>query len=336
MHQASVADSSEVSLMKRARAGDHEAFAALVEPYRRRIHVHCYRMLGSLTDAEDMTQEALLRAWRALDRFEGRSSFRGWLYRIAINACLDELKHRRRRILPDAYAESDDPDAAPAPPLDDVPWIEPYLDHLLDGAGDPARRYEARETTTLAFVATVQRLSPRQRAILILRDALGFSAGETAAILETTQDAVNAGLRRARLAVGAASEPAALPTSEENLLVSRYVDAWEGGDVKALVELLSDDGRMTMPPSPSWYLGREAIGAFLAGFFDGMGTGSRLLATRANGQPAVAVYVRRGDRYAPLALQVLTIEDGRIETITGFTDTALFPFFAPSERHDLT
>jgi RNA polymerase sigma-70 factor (ECF subfamily) len=326
MHEATL--ESERDLLNRARAGDRDAFASVVEPFRRGLHVHCYRMLGSLHDAEDQLQETLLRAWRGLDTFEGRSSLRAWLYRIATNACLDALKQRRRRLLPDAYAAPADPHTAPAPDRLDVPWIEPYPDRLLDGAADPARHYETREATTLAFVTTIQLLPPRQRAILLLRDALGFTAGETAAILETTHDAVNAGLRRARLTLGnAAIGAAAPPTSDEERLVARYVEAWEAGDVDALVRLLREDARMTMPPTPSWYDGREAIGAFLAAFFDGVGAGSRLLVTRANGQPAAAVYVRLDDEYDPLALQVLTIDAGRIAAITGFTDEALFPLF---------
>jgi RNA polymerase sigma-70 factor (TIGR02960 family) len=340
MHQTALVDSSEQSLLARARAGDSEAFASLVAPYRRGIHVHCYRMLGSLHDAEDLLQEVLLSAWRRLDQFEGRSSLRAWLYRIASNACLDALKHRRRRLLPDSYQAADDPLATPAQALLDAPWIEPYPDGLLDGADDPAHRYEAREALALAFIATIQRLSPRQRAVLILRDALGFSASETAAMLETTIDSVNGSLKRARLAlegryprrlVSAGDAPL---SGDEEALVARYVDAWEAADVDGLVALLREDARMTMPPTPSWYDGREAVGAFLSRFFAGLGRGSRLLITRANGQPAVAVYTRQGERYGLLALQVLTITGAQIEAITGFTDPTLFPFFALAERHD--
>jgi RNA polymerase sigma-70 factor (ECF subfamily) len=333
MTTATLSQSFDRELLGRARAGDREAFAALVEPFRRPLHVHCYRMLGSLQDAEDVFQEVMLSAWRGLDRFEGRSSLRGWLYRIATNACLDALKHRRRRILPDARWASDDPLAEPAAALLDTPWLEPYP----DGMDDPARRYEARETTSLAFVATMQLLSPRQRAVLLLRDALGFSARETAAALDATVDAVNAALRRARLVLdGRALEANRPPTSEEELLVARYVEAWEAGDVDALVALLREDARMTMPPTPSWYEGREAVAVFLSRFFAELGRGSRLLWTSANGQPAAAVYVRRDGDYRPLALQVLTLRDDRIEAITGFTDSGLFRFFALPERFPAT
>jgi RNA polymerase sigma-70 factor (TIGR02960 family) len=333
MRQPTLIHSSEQDLLTRARAGDRDAFSALVAPFRRGLHVHCYRMLGSLQDSEDLLQEALLRAWRGLDRFEGRSSLRGWLYRIATNACLDVLKHRRRRLLPDSYATPDDPLAVPRPDLVEVPWLEPYPDRLLDGADDPAGHYEARETIALAFIATIQSLSPRQRAVLILRDALGFSASETATTLETTVDAVNAALRRARRALEGQNvcRPA---TPDEEALVAGYVDAWEAGDVDGLVALLREDARMTMPPTPSWYDGREAVGAFLARFFAGLGNGSRLAVTGANRQPSLAVYIRQGSHYSPLALQVLTIEGDGIGAIIGFTDTALFSFFALPEQHD--
>lgn len=229
----------------------------------------------------------------------------------------------------------------PAQALLDGPWIEPYPDRLLDLSGDdPARRYEASEAIALAFIATIQCLSPRQRAVLILRDALGFSASETAATLETTNDAVNSSLKRARLALQHRSlhapEGEAPLRADEEALVARYVDAWEAADVDGLVALLREDARMTMPPTPSWYDGRHAVGTFLSGFFAGLGQGSRLLVTRANGQPALAVYTRAGKHYNLLALQVLTIRCRRIEAITGFTDPTLFPFFALPERHDFT
>jgi RNA polymerase sigma-70 factor (ECF subfamily) len=309
----------EQALLARARAGDRDAFASLVAPHRRGIHVHCYRMLGSLHDAEDLLQEVLLRAWRSLDRFEGRASVQSWLYRIATNACLDALKSRRRRVLPDSFTSPDDPRATPKPALDE-PWLEPYPDHLLDA--DPARRYEARETTALAFLTAIQRLTPRQRAVLILRDALGFSANEAAEMLETTVDSVNGSLKRARVAVGHTNGRQEA-SGEEEALVARYVAAWEAADVDALVGLLSEDARMTMPPTPSWYDGREAIGAFLREFFGGLGRGSRIRVTRANGQPACAVYVEGG----LLAVQVLTVDGSRIASITGFTEPRLLAQF---------
>jgi RNA polymerase sigma-70 factor (ECF subfamily) len=329
-------DADEHALLARARRGDRDAFTALVAQHRRALHVHCYRMLGSLQDAEDLVQETLVRAWLALERFEHRSSVRAWLYRIATNACLDALKHRKRRLLPDGYAPPDDPTATPASPVADVPWIEPYPDDLLPSAdGDPARRYETREAIHLAFITAVQFLSPRERSVLILRDALGFSARETAAVLGASLASVNSALARARATLArdpslAAAEARSLP-SEETMLVARYMRAWEAADVDGLVALLREDARMTMPPTPSWYAGREAIGAFFATFLaSDLGLGSRLVPTRANGQPALAVYARRRDvsAYDPVGIKVITVDEGgKIAAITGFTEAGLFRFF---------
>jgi RNA polymerase sigma-70 factor (ECF subfamily) len=321
-------------LLARARGGDRDAFGLLVAPYRRALHVHCYRMLGSLQEAEDLLQESLLRAWRGLDRFEGRASVRGWLYRIATNACLDALKARKRRLLPDAYAAPDEPTSPPAQAVYDVPWIEPYPDELLPAPnGDPAQLYEARETIALAFISALQFLSARERAVLILRDALGFSARETAAVLEGSLASVNSALARARasLARHAGPSEAAAAAPDEAAVVARYVEAWQAADVEGLVELLRDDARMTMPPTPSWYHGRRAVGAFLATFLvSELGRGSRVLPTRANGQPALAVYARAGDDGLchPIGITVLRVDARRkISAIYGFTDPALFPLF---------
>jgi RNA polymerase sigma-70 factor, ECF subfamily len=336
MRQTPLPESDEGGLVTQARGGDRDAFAALVAPHRRALHMHCYRILGSLQEAEDLLQESLLRAWLALEQFEHRSSVRAWLYRIATNACLDALKRRKRRVLPDRYVPPDDPTAAPAPPVDDVAWIEPYPDHLLPSEDrDPAQRYEAREAIRLAFIAAIQFLSARERAVLILRDALGFSARETAAILDTSLASVNSALARARAALGRdgviAEVRAGVPDPNgEAALVSRYMRAWDAADVDALVAVLREDARMTMPPTPSWYAGRAAIGAFFATFLASeLGVGSRLISTRANRQPAFAVYGRASrDVYEPVGIQVLTLDEaGRITGITGFTDEALFPFF---------
>jgi RNA polymerase sigma-70 factor, ECF subfamily len=339
--------SAEHDLLARARTGDRDAFAQLVEPYRRGIHIHCYRMLGSLHDAEDLLQETLLRGWRRLDRFEGRSSLRAWLYQIATNACLDALKRGKHRLLPDSYAPPGDPTTTPASGRHDIPWIEPYPDRLLEVADgeDPARRYEARELIELTFITAIQCLSPRQRAVLIMRDALGFSARETAAMLEMSFAAVNSALQRAHAAVAGQSVQGAREArdvarlaEEEASLVERYVRAWEAADVDGLVALLREDARMTMPPTPSWYLGRDAIGAFLTTFFAGeLGHRSRLAPTRANRQPALAVYTRDADlRYQPLALMVLTIEEREIAAITGFTEPTLFSIFVLPQAPDGT
>jgi RNA polymerase sigma-70 factor, ECF subfamily len=341
VQHATSPDASDRALIARACGGDREAFAALVAPYRRGVHIHCYRMLGSMHDAEDLLQETLLRAWRGLGRFEERSSFRGWLYRIATNACLDTLKRRRRRLLPDGYVSPDDPSTPPAPPAEEALWLDPYPDVLLDAheAADPQRRYEARESIELAFITAIHRLSPRQRAVLVLRDALDFSARETAEMLGTSLASVNSTLHRARVAIGASDSMdsgARTHAGDEAALVARYVKAWETADVDSLVALLREDARMTMPPTPSWYLGREAIGTFLSSFFAGdAGTDTRLVPTRANRQPALAVYAREaGDVYRPLAIKVLTVDGGRIAAITGFTDPRLFPYFGLAPEAD--
>jgi RNA polymerase sigma-70 factor, ECF subfamily len=343
MGQATLPAADEHSLLARARAGDRDAFGDLVAPHRRAIHIHCYRMLGSLHDAEDLLQESLLRAWRRLDRFEGRSSLRAWLYRIATNACLDALKGRRRRLLPDAYTPSDDSTATPAAAVYDVPWVDPYPDRLLASEDDdPAQRYEVREAIQLSFIAAIQFLSARQRAVLILRDALGFSARETAAILETSPASVNSALGRARAALesrpGLRLGPVeAELVSDEAALLAGYMRAWEAADVDGLVALLREDVRMTMPPTPSWYLGREAIAAFFSVFLASeLGAGSRLLPTRANTQPAFAVYSPgpAGSPYRSVGVKVLTLEAGKIAAITGFTDPELFPIFGLSPVHE--
>ena len=332
-------ETPEAALLARARARDEEAFRLLTAPYARGLHVHCYRMLGSLHDAEDLLQETLIRAWRRLDGFEGRGSFRAWLYTIATNACLDALEWRSRRLLPDAYTTPDDPTAPPAPPLEEAAWIEPYPDALLGASpeGDPAARYDLLASIELAFITAIQYLSPRQRAVLILRDVLAFSARETAAALETSVASVNSALQRARatldreLPVGTRREraPGRL-TSEERSLLARFVRAWDEADVGALVALLREDARLTMPPTPSWYAGREAIAAFFRTLFAGeLGGRLRLAPTTANGQPAFAVYLRdpEGDLHRAFAIKVLTLREGRIAEISGFANPSLFrPF----------
>lgn len=337
------ARSSEDALLARASAGDEEAFRLLTAPYVRGLHVHCYRMLGSLHDADDLRQETLLRAWRRLDSFEGRSSFRSWLYKIATNACLDALEQRSRRLLPDMYAPPDDPTAPPAPPEEEGMWVEPYPDTLLDASGDPAGLYDARESIELAFVAAMQYLSPLQRAVLILRDVLDFSARETAAILEASVASVNSALQRARATLerrlppeARSKEDAGPLASNEASLLARFVRAWDEADVDALVALLREDAILTMPPTPSWYAGRKAIAAFFSTVFAGeLGGRLRLAPTRANGQPAFAVYRRdaQGEVHRAFALKVLTLRGGEITAITGFGDPALFRLFGlPAAR----
>ena len=318
-----------------AKAGDEAAFVSLVERYRRELHVHCYRMTGSFEDAEDLVQETFLRAWRRRASFEGRSTFRAWLYRIATNACLDALAHERRRARPD-------PGAALPPPAD-LPWLQPYPDLLLDGAapseGEPDAAAVSKETIELAFLAAIQHLPPRQRAVLILRDVLGWSAKETASLLESSAASVNSALQRARATLKKRLPRRRLewaagadPSEEERALLQRYVDAHERADIAGLAALLRDDALLTMPPQPLWYRGRDVIATFLAEAIEPASPDYighfRLVPTRANRQPAAANYLRRpGDSvYRALALDVLRVEEGKVVEIVAFP-ADLFPAF---------
>lgn len=321
---------SEVALVAEVRRGDEEAFRRLTEPHARAVQVHCYRMLGSLHEAEDLLQETLLRAWCGLEGFEGRSSFRAWLYRIATNACLDALDKRARRILPHAYGPPADPNAPPALAIEETVWVEPYPDSLLD-SGDPASRYESLESIELAFIVAAQRLSPRQRAVLLLRDVLGFSAREAADALATSVASVNSSLQKARDKLERDPPDRHVASSpEEAAALGKYVRAWEEADVEGLVALLREDATMTMPPTPSWYAGRAAIGAFFSNLFAGDLRGRlQLVPTRANRQPALAVYLHESDdgHSSAFALMVLTLRRGEILTITGFTNASLLSRF---------
>jgi RNA polymerase sigma-70 factor, ECF subfamily len=314
-----------------ARAGDESAFSTLVERHRRELQVHCYRMLGSFEDSEDLVQETFLRAWRKRASFQGRSSFRAWLYRIATNACLDSLAHRPRRV---SRADS----TSPA----EVPWLQPYPDRLLEGIAasddEPDAAIVSKETIELAFMVAIQHLPPRQRAVLILRDVLGWSAKDAAALLDGSVASVNSALQRARatLKVHLPARrldwaPGSDPSKEERALLQRYLDATEDADADAFVEMMREDARFTMPPEPGLYLGRDVIvaGWKEGGGFDTEGFGHmRGVLTRANMQPAVACYLRRpGDsEYRPLAIDVLRIEDGRVAEIVTFPGS-LFPAF---------
>src|SRR5829696_2418906 len=283
-------------LVSAARAGDEDAFARLVEPHRKALHAHCYRMLGSVADAEDALQEALLNAWRGLAKFEGRSSLRSWLYTIATNACLRAIERRPKRVLPIDYAPAADPHDGLAEPLVESVWLEPYPDErhgLEDGLAGPEARYEQRESVELAFIAALQHLPARQRAVLILRDVLGFSARETAAALEMSSPGVDSALQRAHKAVDERlpdrSQQAVLGSLDDQgvrEIVDRYVDAFERADVDAVVEMLAADGAFTMPPLPTWYRGREAVAAFLKGHVLASENRWRLVPARANGQLA--------------------------------------------------
>jgi RNA polymerase sigma-70 factor, ECF subfamily len=332
---------NEQELLAAAQRGDEDAFRRLVEPYRRELHAHCYRMLGSVPDAEDALQDALLGAWRGLSRFEGRSSLRSWLYTITTNACLKAIERRPKRVLPIDYGPASDPHDRPAGPLVESVWVDPYPDeHLFveDVAATPEVRYEQRESVELAFIAALQHLPARQRAVLILRDVLGFSARETAEALETKPTAVDSALQRAHKTVDARlpaqSQQAALRSlgdAELRDIVDRYMDAWERSDVDAVVALLTQDATFAMPPHPSWYHGRDAVAAFLHARPLSEGVRWRLVPTRANGQLAFGHYMWDADGFVAHGISILTLTGGRIEDITIFrTADALARFGLPS------
>ena len=324
-------------LLDRARAGDGEAFAQLTAPYRGELHVHCYRILGSVHDAEDAMQETMLAAWRSLACFEGRASIRTWLYRIATNRCLNVLRSASRR------PQEDPPFAglgAPQPnQTGEVVWLEPYPDALLEGLADPApgpeARYETREAISLAFVTALQLLPPRQRAALVLRDVLGFRASEAAHILDTTQESVTSALKRARAALDRQPASGEVPpragSPEEQRLVEGMVRAFQANDLDGLIALLSDDVCLRMPPIPLEYSGRDLARQFFAVVAFRPGRTFRLVATRANQQPAFGVYV--ADLHTPAfhasGLVVLTLAGERICGITRFDNSALPHFGLP-------
>jgi RNA polymerase sigma-70 factor, ECF subfamily len=334
MHPTSPAASiPEPELLAAARGGDEQAFERLIEPHRRELHAHCYRMLGSVEDAEDALQEAWVRAWRGMGRFEGRSSLRSWLYRIATNACLRAIERRPTRILPLDYGPPADPHDDPAPPLIESAWIDPYPDHQLladDDRVTPESRYEIRESLELAFIAALQHLPARQRAVLILRDVLAFSPAEIAEILDASPPAVYSALQRAHKAV---DETVPAESQQQTLralgdrrvreLVEDYVSAWERGDVDAIKEMLAADATMSMPPRPSWFRGREAIGDFLAAWPLARGRSWRLTPLRANGQLAFAVHApqAKAAEHEKHGIHVLALDrDGRIADMTAFLD----------------
>jgi RNA polymerase sigma-70 factor, ECF subfamily len=329
---------SEMQLVSQALAGDEQAFRALTEPHRRALHVHTYRMLGSLHEAEEIVQETMLRAWRRLETFGGRASFGAWLYGIATNACLDALERRPPRLLPDACVPPGDPASLPAPPRTDVPWLEPYPDRLLELADEsepgPEARLDQRESIRLAFVAAIQHLPPRQRAVLILRDALGWSAREAAELLGGSVTSVNSALQRARESLDSVPTEETTGDEVEAALVERYLAAWEAADVAGLAALLKEDVELAMPPTPSWYRGREAVATFLDATFGRYPEGGlRLVATRANLTPAFAVYELDDSerRHRALAIKLLRIDGDAVAAITGFADASLFAAFGLPE-----
>jgi RNA polymerase sigma-70 factor (TIGR02960 family) len=330
-----LSDALDEPALARARAGDEEAFRELTEPHRRELQVHCYRILGSLQDAEDVVQETLLAAWRGLDGFEGRASVRSWLYRIATNRCLDALRTRSRRPR-EVRAMTE----APEPTRRSEPiWLEPYPDLLFEDLPDhsagPVARYEARESIELAFIVALQHLPPSQRAALVLRDVLGFRRAEVAEMLDTSEASVKGALQRARAALeerlpATDRERAPRPNSaRERQLVGRFADAFASGDIDEVVSLLTDDALVTMPPQPLEYQGRDAIAAFLRSRVELRPAALRVVPTRANTQPALGCYLP--DAHAaiarPFGLIVLTLEGDAIAAMTRFGDAAVFPYF---------
>jgi RNA polymerase sigma-70 factor, ECF subfamily len=340
-------DSAEqTTLLTRAQGGDRDAFQRLAEPYRRELQGHCYRMLGSFQDAEDLVQDTFLRAWRSLRAFERRSSFRNWLYRVATNACLNALASRasarRARSLPESLGPASDHMPGPTP-SSDIAWLEPYPDAALAGVADrapgPAARYEMREAVHLSFVAAVQLLPPRQRAALLLHDVLGWTSAETAQLLRGSVASVNSLLQRARatleqeLAAGRAHVVPRASSDQERAVIERYIRTWESGDTSTFVDLLTEDAVLSMPPWPNWYRGPAAIVAVIAWTSRPGGRGPfRLVATAANGQPAFAFYSRFGQDAKDAAwrahsIQLLTLRGAAIANMTSFVSSSLFPAF---------
>jgi RNA polymerase sigma-70 factor (TIGR02960 family) len=331
-------DALDEQTLTQARAGDEEAFRELTDPHRRELQLHCYRILGSMQDAEDMLQETLLAAWRNLEAFEGRASVRAWLYRIATNRCLDALRARSRR---PREVPAMQHERAPQPTGRFEPvWLEPYPDVLLedipDRAPGPATRYEARESIELSFMVALQQLPPRQRAALVLRDVLGFRTAEVAEMLDTGEGSIKGALQRARAGLEARlpeaeREQAPQPDSaRERELVGRFADAVEGGDVDDIVALLTDDALLRMPPQPEEYQGHEAIAAFLRHRAELRGAPLRVVSTRANTQPAFGCYVldaQAGIVRPRRGLLVLTLAGDNVSAMTWFGDTSVYPQF---------
>ena len=325
-------------LVNAAQAGDHAAFTALVEPHRRELHIHSYRMLGSHEDAEDAVQDTLLRAWTRISTYSGASTFRAWLYGIATNACLDQLRRRKSRVWPTEVSVATDPRLDPAQPQD-LPWLEPYPTALLAAAGmvdpGPEVMYTSKETIELAFLAAIQHLPPRQRAVLILRDVLDWSAKDVASTLDTTPTAVNSALQRAHATLAARMpDRGSWPrrsTADERVLLDRLIIAWEQADADALVELLAPDTRYVMPPRPTWYSGRTDVEAFFRHHvFGQLDADWRLVPTGANHQPAFGLYMRPRSQSAfhPFGVGVMQLSPEGIKEIAMFNSPTLFELFA--------
>ena len=322
-------------LLARAREGDGEAFRLLVQPHQHELRVHCYRVLGSLADAEDLLQETLLAAWQGLARFEERASLRSWLYRIATNRCLNWLRTSSRRPVEAAPLPVEPPEPTR---LGEVTWLEPYPDTLLEEGRiqpGPEVRFETREAISLAFVTALQLLPPRQRVVLILRDVLGFHAAEVAQILESTEESVTSALKRARATLArdlpSSEEPPATNSAVEQRLLEQLVDAFEQGDVEGIVSLMSEDAWVRMPPLPLEYQGRELARRFFASVAFREGRRYRLIPTRANGQLAFGVYLqdRTSDVAHSFGLFVVTLAGDKISAITRFDNAVISRFGLP-------
>jgi len=334
----------ERALLEGARRGEDHVFGRLVGPYRPELHAHCYRMLGSVHDADDALQDTLLRAWRGLPGFDGRRPLRPWLYKIATNVCLDAIASQPRRWLPLDYGSPVGPGGdEPQEPLAEPVWVEPYPDQqlgLADGYASPEARYEQREAVELAFIAALQHLPARQRAVLILRDVLGFSAREVAAALDTTPASVNSALQRARETAktrlpGQSQQSAMRSLGDKRLrdLVQRFTDALEAGRVEAIVAMLTEDARFALPPYPGWYRGRGAVSKSWL-MPSGPPTGLRYLPAQANAQLALGAYKldpQQGS-WLPAALDVLSLRGARIAAITAFRTPQVFPRFGLPDR----
>jgi RNA polymerase sigma-70 factor, ECF subfamily len=330
---------TERDLLNAARGGDQRAFETLVAPYRGELQAHCYRMLGSLQDAEDALQEALLGAWRGLPGFEGRSSLRSWLYKIATNASLKAIERRPKRVLPIDYGPAADPHDGPGEPLVESVWVEPYPDERLGldaGVAGPEARYEQRESVELAFIASLQHLPARQRAVLILREVLGFSAAEVAEALDATPASVYSALQRAHKTVEERlpeqSQQVALRSLDDDRLreiVDGFLGAWERSDVDAVVAMLAEDAAMAMPPLSTWYRGRDAVAEFLRGWPLARQGRWRLVPVTANGQLAFAEYIwaEEQEAFVPHGITVLTLRGSQIAEITAFLAPEVFASF---------
>jgi RNA polymerase sigma-70 factor (ECF subfamily) len=332
------APAAERELLERAQRGDERSFERLIEPYRGRLHAHCYRLLGSVHDAEDAYQEAMLRAWRGLPAFEGRSSLRSWLYRIATNASLRLIERRPKRVLPIDLGPPADPHEGSGAPLVEGAWVEPYPDDrggLEDRNAGPEARYEEREAVELAFIAALQHLPPLQRAALILTDVVGFAPGEVAELLDATPASIYSALQRAR---NETDERVPDRSQQETLrmlgdrrlreLVDRFVRAWEAADVEAIRSMLADDVVLAMPPWPSWFRGRTAVVDFLAANPLSAERRWSLGPVRANGQLAVAADAAdAGGRRGESILLLTLAGDGAVRELTAFRDPGLFPLF---------